>query len=102
MKTTNNKTIGFLTGGKAVAVPGELRGMELAHKKYGKIAWKKLFQPAIRLCREGFKITESLGIALKKWKDDVKNEPCLRYIILLLFSSINMFKYCNLKCSNPI
>lgn len=66
-------------GGLSVAVPGELRGMQYAHELYGKLSWKKLFQPAIKLCREGYKITESLEIALNKWTDDVKNETCLRY-----------------------
>ena len=56
--------------------------MQYAHELYGKLPWKKLFQPAIKLCNEGYKITESLGIALDKWKDDVKNETCLRYFLM--------------------
>eukprot|EP00111_Clytia_hemisphaerica_P007417 TCONS_00021559-protein len=67
-----------IRGGLSVGIPGELRGMQYAHELYGKLPWKKLFQPAIKLCNEGYKITESLGIALDKWKDDVINESCLR------------------------
>lgn len=69
-----------IRGGLAVAVPGELRGMQLAHQKFGKLKWRELFQPAIKLCKEGFEVTESLGIAIEKWADDVKNETCLRKI----------------------
>jgi gamma-glutamyltranspeptidase/glutathione hydrolase len=47
-------------GGKSVGVPGNLRMMAMAHEKYGKVQWAALFQPAIRLARDGFKITPRL------------------------------------------
>ena len=47
-------------GGKSVGVPGNLRMMALAHQRYGKLPWAALFQPAIRLARDGFKITPRL------------------------------------------
>ena len=77
---SNMLTLSFLciVGGLAVGIPGELRGMQYAHELYGKLPWKALFQPAIKLCNEGFEITQSLEIALNKWSGDVKNETCLR------------------------
>jgi gamma-glutamyltranspeptidase/glutathione hydrolase len=51
-------------GGKSVGVPGNLRMMAMAHKRYGKLPWAVLFQPAIRLARDGFKITPRLYNAL--------------------------------------
>ena len=44
-------------GGKSVGVPGNVRMMALAHQRYGKLPWAALFEPAIRLARDGFKIT---------------------------------------------
>lgn len=49
-----------LYGGLASGVPGELRGLEHLHKNYGTLPWKHLMQPAIRLARYGFNVTEDL------------------------------------------
>lgn len=40
-------------GGRSVGVPGNLRLAALVHNKHGKLSWRTLFQPAIRLAREG-------------------------------------------------
>jgi gamma-glutamyltranspeptidase/glutathione hydrolase len=49
-----------VVGGKSVGTPGVLRALELAHAKYGKLPWAELFQPAIRLAREGFPLSPRL------------------------------------------
>jgi gamma-glutamyltranspeptidase/glutathione hydrolase len=54
-------------GGKSVGVPGNLRMMAQAHEKYGKVRWAALFQPAIKLARDGFKITPRLYNSLLKY-----------------------------------
>lgn len=48
-----------------MGVPGNLALMAEAHRRHGKLAWKDLFQPAIRLAGEGFTVTPRLNAFLK-------------------------------------
>ncbi|KAI1401964.1 gamma-glutamyltranspeptidase [Hypoxylon fuscum] len=50
--------IGSVFGGLSVGVPGELRGLEYAHKKFGALPWKTIVQPAAAVARDGFTVTE--------------------------------------------
>ena len=45
----------------ASGVPGSVDGMITAHKKYGKLQWTDLVQPAINLAENGFKMTARLA-----------------------------------------
>ncbi len=58
---------GSLVGYRAAGVPGTVRGMELALKKYGsgKLTWAQLVEPARRLATEGFTVTHSLARSLR-------------------------------------
>ena len=49
-----------LIGGRSVGVPGVLRMLERVQRRYGKLPWASLFQPAITLARDGFPISEKL------------------------------------------
>jgi gamma-glutamyltranspeptidase / glutathione hydrolase len=40
-------------GGSAVAVPGVVSGMGLAHAQYGRLPWRDLLAPAVRLAQDG-------------------------------------------------
>jgi gamma-glutamyltranspeptidase/glutathione hydrolase len=50
-------------GGKSVGVPGNIRLMALATKKWGKLPWKTLFAPAIRLAENGYSVTRPMAAA---------------------------------------
>ncbi|XP_065176754.1 glutathione hydrolase 1 proenzyme-like [Sycon ciliatum] len=52
-------------GGLAVAVPGEVKGMEHAHRLYGTLKWPDVVQPAINLARHGFPFESSVKRALE-------------------------------------
>ena len=47
----------FRTGAAAVAVPGTALGLEEAHRRFGRLPWAELVEPAARLAREGFEVT---------------------------------------------
>ena len=49
------------TGYLAPGVPGTVRGLELAHKRFGKLPWKDVVMPAVRLAEEGFILPAGLA-----------------------------------------
>ncbi len=57
-----------LPGGLSVGVPGALKMLEKLHKSYGKLPWKDLFASAIKLARDGFKVSKRLNRAIKRDK----------------------------------
>ena len=52
------------TGYLAPGVPGTVRGLALAHKRFGKLPWRDLVAPAIQLADGGFELSESLAHSL--------------------------------------
>jgi len=58
------KPLGFLeavVGGRSVGTPGTPRLLETIHRRYGKLPWARLFEPAIRLAEEGFAVSPRLA-----------------------------------------
>src|SRR5262245_5661904 len=62
--TSDGKPLPFIQafpGGYSVGVPGNIALMAQAHKKWGKLPWKRLFDPAIRLAEQGFTVSPRLA-----------------------------------------
>jgi gamma-glutamyltranspeptidase/glutathione hydrolase len=74
---------GSIEGYRAAGVPGTVRGMELALKKYGsgKLTWTQLIEPARRLAN-GFTVTNSLARGLRGNRDYLSKYPETKRIYL--------------------
>jgi gamma-glutamyltranspeptidase/glutathione hydrolase len=51
---------------KMVGVPGTLRGLALAHERFGKLKWKQLVEPAVKLAAEGCVLDEPMAESLNE------------------------------------
>lgn len=56
-----------IPGGKSVGVPGNVALMAEAHRRQGKLKWRQIFQPAIRLARDGFVVSPRLTAFLERF-----------------------------------
>jgi gamma-glutamyltranspeptidase/glutathione hydrolase len=54
-----------IPGGLSVGIPGVVAMLEMAHKKYGKLPWAKLFQPAIKFADNGFPVGPKLARTIR-------------------------------------
>jgi gamma-glutamyltranspeptidase/glutathione hydrolase len=66
-----------IVGGRSTGVPGVLRMLELAHRQHGKLPWKTLFEPAIRLSEGGFAVSPRLN-SLLAWDRHIQKDPTAR------------------------
>jgi gamma-glutamyltranspeptidase/glutathione hydrolase len=48
----------------APGVPGTVRGLAAAHKKFGKLRWNDVVMPGVGLAEQGFPVSESLARSL--------------------------------------
>ncbi len=51
-------------GYKASAVPGTVAGLAMAHKKFGKLSWAQVIEPARLLAKNGFPASQRIEIIL--------------------------------------
>ena len=63
-----------IPGGLSVGIPGVIKMLWLAHQKYGKLPWAKLFEPAIKLSEDGFPVGPKLARTVARGTDmpDIK------------------------------
>ncbi|KAM7145251.1 glutathione hydrolase 5 proenzyme isoform 2-T2 [Macrochelys suwanniensis] len=83
----NQCTGALQTGSQWIAVPGELRGYEEAHRRYGRLPWKSLFEPTIKLLTPGIR----MPLVLSKF---------LHHSLLQSF--LKQSSLCKLFCKNGV
>ena len=75
---------GSIEGYRAAGVPGTVRGMELALKKYGsgRMSWAQLVEPARRLAANGFTVNYTLARGLRGNSEYLSKYPETKRIYL--------------------
>jgi gamma-glutamyltranspeptidase/glutathione hydrolase len=63
------------TGQLASGVPGSVAGMVEAHRRFGRLPWRVLLEPAIGLARDGFVIDEYRSKSLGQNADRLQGFP---------------------------
>lgn len=69
------------SGGLAVAVPSEVKGLHYAHKKYGKMQWKELLRPTIELAENGYPMTLRMYEAADTKRSLLEKDPGMRALL---------------------
>ncbi|XP_054268831.1 scoloptoxin SSD14-like [Macrosteles quadrilineatus] len=69
-------------GAISAAIPGELKGYQEAHKRFGKLPWSDLFQPTIKLCEEGVPVNKRLAEHFAEEEPHIQASPTFKSIIL--------------------
>jgi gamma-glutamyltranspeptidase/glutathione hydrolase len=62
-------------GALASGVPGTVAGLALAHRRTGRLPWKTVLEPAVRLAREGFVMSEAVSESIAGEKDRLAKDP---------------------------
>jgi gamma-glutamyltranspeptidase / glutathione hydrolase len=69
-------------GHTASGTPGAVDGLEQAHKRFGKLTWQQILQPAIDLAENGVPLTMREARGLNRTKEDfVKYNPSKSYFV---------------------
>ncbi|HEY0105006.1 MAG TPA: gamma-glutamyltransferase [Rhizomicrobium sp.] len=68
-----------IPGGLSTGVPGIVAMLDMVHKKYGRLAWAKLFGPAIKLAERGFPVSRKLAAELRQFPQMARMPDFKRY-----------------------
>lgn len=60
---------------KAVAVPGTVKGFYEIHRQYGKLPWRDLVEPAVKLAADGVRLTDDMTYALEVYRPALTADP---------------------------
>ncbi|WP_311029633.1 gamma-glutamyltransferase [Mesorhizobium koreense] len=62
-------------GATAVAVPGVVDGIGVAHERWGKMPWRDLLQPAVSLAREGLHVDWYAALIIASVSRELARDP---------------------------
>lgn len=67
-------------GALSMGVPGEIAGLHAAWLKFGKLPWRSLFEPAIKLAKQGFIVGPYVGHCIANKAEKIMDDPGLREV----------------------
>jgi gamma-glutamyltranspeptidase/glutathione hydrolase len=76
-----NPTRDSLEGWRSSGVPGTVRGMEFAQKKYGRAKWNDLLAPSVELASNGFPVSDAFAQMLRDSKDLARDPESKRIFL---------------------
>ncbi|MFC5069989.1 gamma-glutamyltransferase [Flaviflagellibacter deserti] len=72
------KFLDAVIGGRSVGTPGTPRLLETVHRRYGALAWSRLFEEPIKLAEDGFAVSPRLSSLIAAEGDVLKRDPTAR------------------------
>ena len=60
---------------RAVAVPGTVKGFYEIHRQYGKLPWRELVEPAVKLAEDGLTLTDDMAYSMEVYKPAFMSDP---------------------------
>jgi len=73
---------GTAVSGRTALVGGFMKGVEAAHKRFGKLPYRALFQPAIEIAEQGMPVTAALADKFRFRGEDLSRLPATRAVFL--------------------
>ncbi|CAF1456445.1 unnamed protein product, partial [Didymodactylos carnosus] len=79
-------------GPLAIGTPGEIAGYRKAWEEFGQgVAWRELFLPTIKLCRDGYLVTSSHAGAIQERRKEILNDPLLRAVFVKNLTTLELY-----------
>lgn len=69
-------------GPRAAGIPGVVQGLREIHKRYGKLSWAEVVEPAIKLARDGFIVDRGLAYSCKVHQQKLQKWPATAAVFL--------------------
>ena len=63
------------SSGRSIGTPGVLHMLDTAHREGGQLAWKELFDPAIKIATEGFRISPRMAASVAGSAASLARDP---------------------------
>lgn len=68
--------------GRSIGTPGVLHMLDTAHRDHGRLTWKELFDPAIKIATDGFRISPRMAASVAGSATDLSRDPEARAYFL--------------------